>query len=60
MFASQRGNAGLGSIGAVGVVLIAWLIGAGVMLKSYTEGASSNLPHGSTCQVVCTGTKNKG
>lgn len=61
MFASQRKESGFISIGAVGVVLVAWLIGAGVMLKTYREGGASRFPADSTCQVVCQGTtKGKG
>lgn len=55
MFAIQRSESGFISIGAVGVVLIAWLIGAGVMLKTYKEGGASRFPANSTCQVVCQG-----
>ena len=61
MFANQRrGTAGLGSIAAVAAVLVGWLIGAGVMLKSYREGGASVLPANGTCQVVCPGVHVKG
>jgi hypothetical protein len=39
MFANQRqSTAGLGSIGAVAVVLVAWVFATGVFLKVYREG----------------------
>lgn len=61
MFATQRSESGFTSIGAVGVILVAWLIGAGVMLKTYREGGASRFPADSTCQVVCQGVaKGKG
>lgn len=54
MFANQRrGSAGLGSIGAVAVVMVAWLISTGVLVKAYREGAASRIPSGSTCELVC-------
>lgn len=56
MFANQRrGTVGLGSITAVAAIMAAWIIGTGVMVKSYREGGTSHLPAGSTCQVVCQG-----
>ncbi len=61
MFANQRrGTAGLGSLAGVAAVLVAWLIGTGVMLKTYREGGASLLPANGTCQVVCNGVHGKG
>lgn len=63
MFANQRrGTAGLGSIGGVAAVLVAWLITTGVMVKTYSEGGSlPSMPDGSTCKLVCQpGVKVKG
>jgi len=53
MFANQRrGSAGLGSITGVGLVMLLWIIGASVMLKTYREGGSRlTLP--SSCEVIC-------
>jgi len=54
MFANQRrGAVGLGSIGAVAAIILASVVSTGVMMKSYREGASSTLPAGTTCQVIC-------
>lgn len=54
MFANQRrGTVGLGSIGMVAAVMVAWLIGTGVLIKSYQDGGASRLPASSTCQLVC-------
>ncbi len=54
MFANQRrGTVGLGSIGAVAAVLAAWLISTGVLIKTYRDGGLSQLPDGSTCELVC-------
>lgn len=54
MFANQRrGTVGMGSIGAVAAVMVAWLIGTGVLIKSYREGGASRLPPNTTCEVVC-------
>lgn len=56
MFVNQtRGAVGLGSIGAVAAIMVASLIGTGVMVKSYSDGPASNLPADSTCQVICQG-----
>lgn len=56
MFANQRrGSAGLGSIGAVAAVMVAWLVSTGVLVKAYREGAASRFPEGGTCQSVCQG-----
>jgi hypothetical protein len=56
MFANQRrGTAGLGSITAVALVAVAWLIGTGVMIKTYREGPASLMPADGTCEVVCQG-----
>ncbi len=56
MFANQRrGAVGLGSIGAVAAIMLAWVLGTGVLVKSYREGAAATLPADSTCQVVCQG-----
>ncbi|MDP2270249.1 MAG: hypothetical protein Q8N23_30735 [Archangium sp.] len=41
-------------------VLVAWLIGTGVMLKTYSQGGASLLPANGTCQVVCPGKHVKG
>lgn len=61
MFAMQRRDNGFVTLGAVALVLVAWLVGAGVMLKTYRDGAASRLPSDSTCHVVCQGTfKGKG
>ncbi len=61
MFANQRrGTAGLGSIAGVAAVLVAWLIGTGVMLETYRQGGASLLPANGTCQVVCPGKHVKG
>ncbi len=54
MFVNQtRGAVGLGSIGAVAAIMLASLIGTGVMVKSYSEGFASHLPADTTCQVIC-------
>ena len=54
MFTNQRrGTAGLGSIGAVAAVMVAWLISTGVLVKAYREGATSRMPAGTTCELVC-------
>ncbi|MDP1822406.1 MAG: hypothetical protein Q8L48_04165 [Archangium sp.] len=54
MFANQRrGTVGLGSIGAVAAIMVAWLIGTGVLIKTYREGGASRLPANSTCELVC-------
>ena len=61
MFANQRrGTACLGSIAGVAAVLVAWLIGTGVMLETYRQGGASSLPANGTCQVVCPGKHVKG
>ena len=61
MFANQRrGSAGLGSIGAVAAVMVAWLISTGVLVKVYREGAFSKIPAGSTCELVCQASPLKG
>lgn len=61
MFANQRrGSAGLGSIGAVALVLAGWLITTGFLVKVYRDGGLSQLPEGGTCQVVCSSGKAKG
>ena len=60
MFANERrGSAGLGSIGAVAAVMVAWVISTGVLYKSFREGGLSRLPANSTCQVVCPGSELK-
>lgn len=61
MFTNQRrGTAGLGSIGAVALVLAGWLLTTGFLVKVYREGGASRLPEGGTCQVVCTSAKVRG
>ena len=57
MFQNQRrGMAGLGSIGGVAMVMVAWLLSTGVMVKAWREGAISRAPAGTSCQVVCEAT----
>ena len=52
MFANQRrGTAGLGSITAVALVAIGWLVGTGVMVEAYRDGVASVVP--AQCQRVC-------
>lgn len=56
MFANQRrGTAGLGSLTGVALVLVAWLISTGVMIKVYQEGGTSTgwLAPDSNCELVC-------
>lgn len=56
MFANQRrGTAGLGSISGVALVMVAWLISTGVMVKVYRDGGVSgaSLPNNSNCELVC-------
>jgi|GEM_PF-3914111 hypothetical protein len=57
MFANQRrGSAGLGSIGAVALVMVGWLVSTGLLVKVYRDGgASSGMTQGGTCQIVCAG-----
>jgi hypothetical protein len=54
MFANQRrGTAGLGSIGAVALVLVGWLVATGVFVKVYQEGGTPSFIESPNCQVVC-------
>ena len=56
MFANQtRGAVGLGSIGAVAAIMLASLVGTGVMAKAYSDGPASDLPADTTCQLICQG-----
>ena len=41
------------SLVAVAVVLAASLVGTGVMVKSYREGAVAKAPLDKTCTIVC-------
>ncbi len=55
MFSNQRQPRVRGwfSLGAVAVVLVGWLVGAAVMLQSYSAGAPRQLPDAAQCQRVC-------
>jgi hypothetical protein len=57
MFQNQRrGTAGLGSIGGVALVMVAWLISTGVLVKAYREGPVYRAPVGTSCELVCQAT----
>ncbi len=49
MFGTQRKTGGGMLLVGFGAVLAAWVAIAGVMVKSYYEGGSTN----ALCQVVC-------
>lgn len=49
MFTSQRGGAGLGGILGVALVVVVYLAGVGLALKSYTEGGQGQDLFGGVC-----------
>lgn len=51
MFASARNSRGVVSLGVVAAVLSVWLIGLGVMVKAWRDGAQVAAAPG--CQVIC-------
>jgi hypothetical protein len=54
MFANQRrGSTGTESIVAVALVLLAWLAGTGLLVKTYSEGGTG--ADQDRCEVVCRG-----
>ncbi len=59
MFANQRrGSAGLGALFAVGLVLLGYLAGTGLLVKVYRDGGLSSLK--SQCEMVCRGGEKSG